>query len=286
VIHPTDNGERSPIILETERLTLRYQQPSDVAPLVGLWADPDVTRYMGGPRDREWLQSALEETARDPYAERYDLWPLIEKKTGQVIGHCGLLDKEVEGRQEIELTYVLASSAWGKGYATEIGRALKTHAFEEMALDRLIALIEPENTASERVAEKVGMRLEKEVVRPGGELRKVYVVERELSTPKRSTHRSVKQVGAGAGMLLLTASLFLTYHWLRTERWIMGYDFLAWIIGFGVAGLVLLYVTRGEWRTRRIGSLLLQLIVILVTFLLLLYGVTIYRTVFVFRGWQ
>jgi ribosomal-protein-alanine N-acetyltransferase len=179
VTHPMNNNEHSPIILETERLTLRHQQASDVAPLVDLWADPDVTRYMGGPRGRAWLQSAFEETARDPYAERYDLWPLVEKETGQVIGHCGLLDKEVEGRPEIELTYVLASSAWGKGYATEIGQALKGYAFEEMGLGRLIALIEPENSASERVAEKVGMRLEKEVVRPGGELRRVYAVERE-----------------------------------------------------------------------------------------------------------
>jgi peptidoglycan/LPS O-acetylase OafA/YrhL len=94
------------------------------------------------------------------------------------------------------------------------------------------------------------------------------------------------QIGAGAGMLLFAASVFLTYHWLRTDRWIMGYDFLAWIFGFGVTGLALLYVTRREWRRRRIGSFLLQLIVILVTFLLLLYGVTIYRTLFVLRGWQ
>lgn len=176
--HSTGNGERTSIILETERLTLRYQRASDEEPLVDLWADPEVTRYMGGPRDREWLQSAFEETTRDPHAERYDLWPLIEKETGQVVGHCGLLDKEVEGRTEIELIYVLASSAWGKGYATEIGQALKAYAFEEMGIGRLIALIEPENGASEQVAVKVGMRLEKEVVRPGGEVRKVYAVER------------------------------------------------------------------------------------------------------------
>jgi len=173
-----DNVENSLIILETKRLILRYQQASDVVFLVDLWADPEVTRYMGGPRDRDWLQSGFEETAQDPYAERYDLWPVIEKETGQVVGHCGLLDKEVEGRTEIELIYVLASSAWGKGYATEMGQALKRYAFEEMGIGRLIALIEPENTASERVAVKIGMRVEKEVIRPGGEVRKVYAVER------------------------------------------------------------------------------------------------------------
>lgn len=170
--------EPSPIILETARLTLRVQRASDVASLVDLWADPNVTRYLGGPRDRAWLRSAFEETAEDPYAERYDLWPVIERESGHLVGNCGLLEKEVEGRTEIELIYVLTPSAWGKGYATEMGRALKRHAFEEMGIRRLIALIEPENEASEQVAIRIGMRLEREVVRPGGEVRRVYAVER------------------------------------------------------------------------------------------------------------
>jgi RimJ/RimL family protein N-acetyltransferase len=170
-------ADRSPIILETERLILRFQRASDVPALVDLWSDPQVTRHLGGPRDRAWLRSELEEVAQDPYAERYDLWPVVEKETGRVVGHCGLLDKEVEGKAEIELIYILAASAWGKGYATEMGQALKRYAFEDMGIDRLIALIEPENGPSERVALKVGMRLEKEVVRPGGAVRKVYAVE-------------------------------------------------------------------------------------------------------------
>jgi RimJ/RimL family protein N-acetyltransferase len=119
----------------------------------------------------------FEETAQDPYAEQYDLWPVLEKETGQVVGNCGLLEKEVEGRAEIELNYILALSAWGKGFATEIGQALKHYAFERMGIERLIALIEPENEASERVAMKIGMRFDKEVVRPGGAIRKLYVIE-------------------------------------------------------------------------------------------------------------
>ena len=173
------DDQRSPIILETGRLILRYQQASDVDFLVDLWSDPAVTSYMGGPRDRDWLRSVFEETARDPYAERYDLWPVVAKRTGKAVGHCGLLEKEVEGRREIELTYILASSVWGKGYATEVGQALKRYAFEELGIGRLIALIEPQNVASERVAVKIGMRLEQEVIRPGGELRKLYAVSRE-----------------------------------------------------------------------------------------------------------
>jgi RimJ/RimL family protein N-acetyltransferase len=171
--------ERSSVILETRRLILRYQQLSDAPFLVDLWADPDVTRHLGGPRDRDWLRSAFGATAQHPRAERYDLWPAVERESGQVVGHCGLLEKEVQGRSEIELIYILAPSAWGKGYATEMARGLKRLAFEEMGIERLIALIEPENAASERVALKVGMRFERELVRPGGALRKLYAVERE-----------------------------------------------------------------------------------------------------------
>jgi ribosomal-protein-alanine N-acetyltransferase len=169
--------ERTSTILETQRLSLRRQQPSNVEFLTDLWSDLQVTRYMGGPRDRNWLQSVFAETAQNPYAEKYDLWPVVEKATGQLVGQCGLSDKEVEGKIEIELVYVLTPSAWGKGYATEIGQAIQQFAFEKMGVKRLIALIDPENAPSERVALRLGMRLEKEVVRPGGALRKVYVIQ-------------------------------------------------------------------------------------------------------------
>ncbi len=145
--------------------------------MVDLWSDPEVTRYLGGPRDRDWLQSELEKSARDPFAERYDLWPVVEKDTNRVIGHCGLLDKEVEGKTEIELNYILSSSVWGRGFGTEIANAIKSHAFMELQLGRLVALIEPNNTASERVAVKIGMHFTKEIDRPGGTRRKVYLIE-------------------------------------------------------------------------------------------------------------
>ncbi len=164
------------VIFETDRLILRTVQPDDIPALVDLWSDPEVTHFMGGPRDRLKLTEIFDATARDPLAEKYDLYPLVEKASGKVIGHCGLSEKEVEGRMEVELVYVLARSAWGKGYATEIATAIKEHAFNQMGVKRLIALIEPENIASQNVAEKIGLRQEKEVIRPGGATRLVYVI--------------------------------------------------------------------------------------------------------------
>ena len=96
-----------------------------------------------------------------------------------MIGYCGLLEKEVDGKNEIEINYIFKPSAWGKGYAKEIGKGIIEYAFSEKKLERLIALIKPENKASEYVAKKIGMKYENEVVRPGGEKRKVYVIEVE-----------------------------------------------------------------------------------------------------------
>ncbi len=165
-------------ILESPRLRLRRTRHADIPALIALWTDPDVTRYMGGPRDAAALAKVFREASDDPFAEVYDLWPVEEKASGEVIGDCGLTQKQIEGVDEIELVYVISHSRWGRGYATEMAQALKHHAFDTLGLRRIVSLIDPENAGSHRVAEKVGMKLEKEVVRPGRNIRRLYVIER------------------------------------------------------------------------------------------------------------
>ncbi len=131
---------------------------------------------MGGPRDEEQLRQDLEDEAEAAASSRIDLWPVVEKASGEVVGHCGLLEKEVDGQAETELIYVFGKSAWGQGYATEAAIAVREYAFEQLGLRRLIALINPENAASERVALKAGLRYEKETRRPGGIILHVYAV--------------------------------------------------------------------------------------------------------------
>jgi ribosomal-protein-alanine N-acetyltransferase len=167
----------SEAILQTERLILTKLRPAHVPALVDLWTDPEVTRCIGGPRERIPLWADLEKDAQHPPPGPFDLWVLVEKATGNVVGHCGLIDKDVDGTLEIELVYVLAASVWGKGYATEIAAGLKHYAFTNLGLKRLISLIEPSNSASERVAIKTGLHLEREIVRPGGAIRRLYVIE-------------------------------------------------------------------------------------------------------------
>jgi ribosomal-protein-alanine N-acetyltransferase len=91
------------------------------------------------------------------------LWATIFKETGRFIGRCGLLPWTIDGQLEVEVAYTLAQEYWGLGLATEAARGIRDYGFERLGLSRLICLIDPANQASRRVAEKIGMRLEKEV---------------------------------------------------------------------------------------------------------------------------
>ncbi len=166
-------------ILETDRLLMRYQRHSDIATLVDIWADLKVTKYIGQPRERNFLLKEFEKTANDPTAEKFDLWVVIEKESGGIVGHCGFIDKHIEGKIEIDLTYIFSSAAWGNGYASEIASALKNHAFSKLGVIRVVALIHPRNTASANVAKKIGMKIEKQLIRPNDEIRDMYVVEKK-----------------------------------------------------------------------------------------------------------
>lgn len=161
--------------IETGRLIIRSLQHADAPMLAELWSDPDVTRFMGGPRDYNQVRETLEQDAAGP-ALTFDLWPVVEKDSGRIIGHCGLLDKEVEGQVEIELVYVFHPAVWGKGYATEAGAAIRDYAFTSLRPTRLIALVDPDNTASAQVARTLGFQLEKETRRPGGKVMQLYAL--------------------------------------------------------------------------------------------------------------
>lgn len=169
------------MLIETERLMLRPMEAGDVPALVALWTNADATRFMGGPRERDFLEKTFAEDLTAPPLD-YDLWPVVERGSGACVGHCGLLDKDVDGVTEIELTYVIAPAYWGRGYATEIARALAVYAAESLALTRLIALIDPANSASAAVARKVGMTHERDVVRPGGKQTQLYAMALPVAT--------------------------------------------------------------------------------------------------------
>ena len=91
------------------------------------------------------------------------LWATIHKETGQFIGRCGLLPWEIDGKLEIEIAYLLDKHFWHQGLATEAAKGIMEYGFQELHLSRLICLIDPGNIPSQRVAERIGMTLERKV---------------------------------------------------------------------------------------------------------------------------
>lgn len=165
--------------IETDRLIIRSIREADLEPLAALWADPEVTYYMGGRRNYEEVLKTLREDAQLNPQPAFDLWPVIEKETSQIIGHCGILEKDIEGKSQYEIVYVLAKSAWGKGFATEVANSLKDYVFNQLGLKRITALIDPDNLESEIVATKIGLRYERDTVRPSGKNMRLFALNIE-----------------------------------------------------------------------------------------------------------
>ena len=153
------------IVIETERLILRRFTPEDAADTYRIYTDPDNMRFMGRrPDSVEFERYHLRRHIAN-YYERHDfgLWAVVLKENGRLIGRCGLIYQQIEGTQEVEVSYLIDKHYWGQGLATEAAREVLKLGFEKYKLPRLVAVINPENIASVRVAEKVGMKYERDV---------------------------------------------------------------------------------------------------------------------------
>lgn len=157
------------MIVETERLLLRKPRAEDAPGLLEAFADPEAMRYIG---DGSTTDLAGAERAVERWLERWQSWGIgmfvaVRKEDERVLGRVGFLrwdpeTWEVDG-PETEIGWGLAREHWGKGYASEAALALRDWAFDERGLTRLISLIQHGNTASVRVAEKIGETLERNV---------------------------------------------------------------------------------------------------------------------------
>lgn len=157
--------------IETERLVLRPFTGDDLEPYARINADPEVMRYIGdgAPRDRERTREGLEKSMRHWDEHGWGSFAVEIAETGELIGLAALAVPEFlpEILPVVEVGWRISRSRWGSGYAPEAARAAIDHAFDEIGLDRLVSCIHRDNAASRRVAEKLGMTLERETVVPG-----------------------------------------------------------------------------------------------------------------------
>jgi RimJ/RimL family protein N-acetyltransferase len=154
--------------LESARLRLRAWRAEDLTPLSAMMAEPEVARFLSSaraPMDRidAWRTLALNV---GHWALRgYGLFAVEEKSSGAFIGRVGAW--RPEGRAEIELGWGLARAQWGRGYAQEAARAAGDWIFATQSIPRLASFIHVQNTASQKLAARLGMRPGAETLHAG-----------------------------------------------------------------------------------------------------------------------
>lgn len=153
------------IVTETARLSLRQFTPEDAARNYEIYTDAENMRFMGKqPESIEFERYHLQRHIDIYYNARgFGLWAVVLKETGELIGRCGLICQPVEGAEVIEVSYLIDHPFRGQGYAPEAAREVVRLGFEKYRFKRIVAMINPKNTASVRVAEKIGMRYAKDV---------------------------------------------------------------------------------------------------------------------------
>jgi ribosomal-protein-alanine N-acetyltransferase len=156
------NNSVDSVICETQRLILRKFEESDAPAIYRFRSDPEVMRFsIHGPATKEGVHEYLRSCASRYGRDGLGQWAVILKSDGSCIGECGICVQEVDGSKEYEIGYRLRRDCWGRGFATEATQACRDYGFQTANLSRLVSIIEPENIASIRVAEKMGMKPEK-----------------------------------------------------------------------------------------------------------------------------
>jgi RimJ/RimL family protein N-acetyltransferase len=160
--------------LETARLRLRGWREEDVADYRLIIGDPEVMRYLGaGVRYRlKRAAASVLGLLSDVEARRgvarliehwrvwgYGEWAVEEKASGALIGQVGLVhhgDWRAD-QAKVDIGWMLARRAWGRGLATEAARASLAYAFEELGMQRIVSIARPPNRRSERVMKRIGL---------------------------------------------------------------------------------------------------------------------------------
>ncbi len=157
--------------LRTRRLILRRWGAEDTAPMTAINSDPAVTEFLNRRMDAAATASFLDRTQNHWTKHGFGHWavePTDGPLTGELIGFVGVAYPKYlpEVADFPELGWRLSSASWGRGYATEAALAARDDAFTRLGRPALISIIHPDNERSQRVAEKLGMSIDRQVFNP------------------------------------------------------------------------------------------------------------------------
>lgn len=169
--------------IETARLTLRRWREDDVAPMAAVNADPEVMRFIrdGATRDEERTRADIGAWERHWETHGFGLFAVEVRATGELAGFTGLAVPEYlpETLPAVEVGWRLGRSVWGRGLATEAARAALRFGFRDRGLAEVISVIQLGNTASDRVAAKLGLRPRRTLTSPdSGRTLRIHSLDR------------------------------------------------------------------------------------------------------------
>src|SRR5689334_79089 len=151
--------------LLTERLILRSFQQRDVDYMEQLFANPDFMRFsLGVFTERKQTVAFIGKVMDWDRAGIPSQFAVMPRGEDTIIGYCGFFYHPEHGIEDIEIGYRLNPNCWNRGLITEAARAVRDYGFCERKLSRVISLVHPENIPSRRVAEKNGMKIEREIM--------------------------------------------------------------------------------------------------------------------------
>ena len=146
-----------PVPPPTPQLVFREMTPDDLDDMAALLGDPEVMRYYPRPKTRDEASAWITWNQQLYRTHGYGLWLLSLRDTSTFVGDCGLTPQQVDGATEIEVGYHVRACLQGRGLATEAAAACRDYARDVLGAGRLIAIIDPHNQPSQRVAENLGL---------------------------------------------------------------------------------------------------------------------------------
>lgn len=145
------------VVFETRRLQVRHLEDADLPDFYAVCSNPELMRYMGDgvPLTEEQTARWIQKSQENYRHHGYGCMAVIDKADGKFIGFCGIV--YAPGSSDAEIIYALDKPYWGKGLAREVAGAMLEFGLNERHLDKILATIHPDNKASVKVVESIGM---------------------------------------------------------------------------------------------------------------------------------
>lgn len=153
-------------ILTTPRCILRILTQNDAEALIPILGSDKVMQYsMTGAMDLSTIRTTIDDWISLNNTYGFCPWAVIHND--KLIGYAGLDVRKIDETDKVQITFRLAENYWNQGFATEISESILDYAINKIKLPEVVAIIDPDNMASVRTLNKIGLRFKKKIIYSG-----------------------------------------------------------------------------------------------------------------------